>query len=115
MLNEKLLKEKDEVKEAMCNARKSMPDPIDYKEKVVRFRKALEALEDPERDAGFKNLLLKDCIERIDYNREKPERIKSQQVMYYDKERKRTRTKSPLKTGSSWTKPPIEIDVKLKV
>jgi hypothetical protein len=115
MLNEKILKEKDEVKEAMCNARKSMPDPIDYQEKVVRFKKALEALEDPERDAEDKNRLLKDCIERITYNREKPERIKSQQVMYYDKERKRTRTKSPLKTGGNWTKPPIDIDVKLKV
>ena len=54
-------------------------------------------------------------IERIDYNREKPQRIKSQQVMYYDKEKKRTRTKSPLHTGGNWTKPPIDIDVKLKV
>jgi hypothetical protein len=115
MLNEKLLKEKDEVKEAMCNARKSMPDPVDYQEKVVRFRKALEALEDPERDAEAKNRLLKDCIERIDYNRAKPERIKSQQVLYYDKEKKRTRHKSPLKTGGNWTSPPIDIDVKLKV
>ena len=115
MLNEKLLREKEEVKEAMCNARKSMPDPIDYQEKVVRFRKALEALEDSKMDAGAKNRLLKDCIERIDYNRAKPERIKSQQVMYYDKEKKRTRTKSPLKTGGNWTSPPIDIDVKLKV
>jgi hypothetical protein len=115
VLNEKLLKEKEEVKEAMCNARKSMPDPVDYQEKVVRFRKALEALEDPERDAEAKNRLLKDCIERIDYNRAKPERIKSQQVLYYDKEKKRTRHKSPLKTGGNWTSPPIDIDVKLKV
>ena len=115
MLNEKLLKEKEEVKEAMCNARKSMPDPIDYQEKVVRFRKALEALEDPEKDAETKNRLLKDCIERIDYNRERPERIKSQKVLYYDKEKKRTRTKSSLKTGGNWTNPPIDIDVKLKV
>ena len=115
MLNEKLLKEKEEVKEAMCNARKSMPDPVDYQEKVVRFRKALEALEDTERDAGDKNRLLKDCIERIDYNREKPERIKSQQEYYYDKKTKRTRKKSPLKTGGNWTNPPINIDVKLKV
>ena len=115
MLNEKLLKEKDEVKEAMCNARKSMPDPIDYGEKVVRFRKALEALEDPERSAEDKNRLLKDCIERITYSREKPERIKSQQVYYYDKEQKRTRKKSPLKSGGNWTTPPIDIDVKLKV
>ena len=115
MLNEKLLKEKEEVKEAMCTARKSMPDPVDYQEKVVRFRKALEALEDPERDAESKNRLLKDCIERITYNREAPQRIKSQQVLYYDKEKKRTRHKSPLKTGGNWTSPPIDIDVKLKV
>jgi predicted RNase H-like HicB family nuclease len=115
MLNEKLLKEKEEVKEAMCNARKSMPDPVDYQERLVRFKKAFDALEDPEADAESKNRLLKDCIERIDYNRAKAERVKSQKVMYYDKERKRTRTKSPLKTGGNWTTQPIEIDVKLKV
>ncbi len=114
-LNEKLLREKDEVKEAMCNARKSMPDPVDYKEKLTRFQTALDALLDPKKDAEEKNRLLKACIDRIDYNREKPERIKSQQVMYYDKEKKRTRTKSPLKTGGNWTTPPIDIDVKLKV
>ena len=115
MLNEKLLKEKDEVKEAMCNARKSMPDPIDYGEKVVRFRKALDALEDTERSAADKNRLLKDCIERIDYKRERPERAKSQQSFYYDKEKKRTRVKSPLPTGANWIKAPIDINVKLKV
>ena len=115
MLNEKLLKEKEEVKEAMCNARKSMPDPIDYEEKRFRFQEALDALTDPEVDAEKKNILLKACIDRIVYNREKPERIESQQVLYYDKEKKRTTHKSPLKTGGNWTKPPIDIDVKLKV
>lgn len=115
VLNEKLLKEKEEVKEAMCNARKSMPDPVDYKEKLFRFKEALDTLLDPDADAQLKNRLLKDCIERIDYNREKPERIKSQQVYYYDKESKRTRKKSPLNTGGNWTSPPIELDVKLKV
>lgn len=114
-LNEKLLKEKDEVKEAMCNARKSMPAPVDYQAKLYRFKEALDALLDPEVDAQRKNRLLKDCIERIDYKREKPERIKSQQVYYYDKEKKRTRKKSPLNTGGNWTSPPIELDVKLKV
>lgn len=115
MLNEKLLKEKEEVMEAMCNARKSMPDPIDYEEKIQRFSDALNALLDPNVDAQKKNRLLKACIERITYNREAPQRTKSQQVMYYDKERKRTRTKSPLKTGGNWTSSPIEIDVILKV
>ena len=119
MLNEKLLKEKEEVKEAMCNARKSMPDPIDYQEKVVRFRKALEALEDPERDAESKNRLLKDCIERIDYNRARPERIKNPEKRTKKNGRADGKGKSlkpnPLKTGGSWTTPPIDIDVKLKV
>ena len=114
-LNERLLKEKEEVKEAMCNARKSMPEPVDYQAKIYRFTEALNALLDPDVDAAKKNRLLKDCIERIDYNREAPQRIKSQKVMYYDKEQKRTRTKSPLPTGGNWTSPPIELDVKLKV
>lgn len=114
-LNEKLLKEKEEVQQALCAAYESMPEPVDYEEKIVMFKDALEALQNPEVDAATKNRLLKACIERIDYSREKPQRIKSQQVRYYDKEKKQTRYKSPLKTGGNWTNPPIEIDVKLKV
>lgn len=114
-LNEKLLKEKDEVKEAMCNARKSMPDPVDYREKLVRFQDALDALLDPDAPVDRKNKLLKACIDRIEYKREKPQRIKSQQVLYYDKQKKRTRHKSPLNTGGNWTKPTIDLDVKLRV
>jgi hypothetical protein len=114
-LNAKLLKDKEEVQEALCNAKKSMPDPVDYEEKLLRFKDALNTLRDPEADAAEKNKLLKACIERIDYSREQPERIKSQQIRYYDKEQKRTRYKSPLPTGGNWTNPPIELDVKLKV
>ena len=114
-LNEKLLKEKEEVQQALCAAYESMPEPVDYEEKVKMFKDALEALQNPEVDAATKNRLLKACIERIDYSREKPQRIKSQQVRYYDKELKKTRCKSPLNTGGNWTNPPIEIDVKLKV
>ena len=115
MLNEKLLKEKSEVMEAMCEARKSAPAPVDYEEKMQRFSNALEALLDPERSAQEKNKLLKACIERIEYNRRAPERTKSQQILVYDKEIKRTRHVSPLQTGGNWTTYPIEIDVKLKV
>ena len=114
-LNEKLLKEKDEIQQALCKAYESMPEPVDYEEKVKKFRDALNALKDPDVDAQTKNRLLKACIERIDYSRDKPERIKSKQVRYYDKEQKRTRYKSPLNTGGNWTTPPIELDVKLKV
>ena len=114
-LNERLLKEKEEVQQALCKAYESMPEPVDYEEKVSKFRDALEALQDPDADPEHKNNLLKACIERITYTREKPQRIKSQQVKYYDKELKKTRHTSPLNTGGNWTQPPIELDVKLKV
>ena len=116
-LNERLLKEKEEVKEAMCNARKSMPDPVDYREKLVKFQDALDTLLDPEVDAEKKNRLLKACIERIEYKREAPQRILNSEKR--TKKNGRDKTKSlkpnPLKSGASWTNPPIEIDVKLKV
>jgi len=114
-LNEKLLKEKEEVRQSLCKAQESMPEPVDYEDKIKHFSDALAALRNPNADAAEKNKLLKRCIHRIEYNRDKPERIKSQQVRYYDKEQKRTRWKSPLNTGGNWTTPPIELDVKLKV
>lgn len=114
-LNEKLLAEKEEVRQALCKAYESMPEPVDYQEKLMRFRDALNALLDPNVDAQKKNTLLKQCIERIEYHREKPVRMESQQVRYYDKEQKKTRWKSPLKTGGNWTSPPMELDVRLKV
>lgn len=114
-LNEKLLKEKEEVQQALCKAYESMPEPVDYAEKIVQFKDALTALQDENVEAEVKNKLLKNCIERIEYSREKPQRVKSQQVRYYDKEQKKTRYKSPLQTGGNWTAPPIELDVKLKV
>lgn len=114
-LNEKLLQEKEEVRQALCKAYESMPEPVDYEEKLKKFNDALAALRDPNADAQTKNKLLKACIEKIVYSRETPQRIKSQQVRYYDPKRMQTRYKSPLKTGGNWTSPPIELDVKLKV
>ena len=114
-LNEKLLKEKDEVHQALCKAYESMPEPVNYEEKIKLFSDALAALRNPNVDAVEKNKLLKRCISRIEYSRDKPERIASKQVKYYDKELKKTRHKSPLNRGGNWTSPPIELDVKLKV
>lgn len=114
-LNEKLQKEKAEVQEALRKAYESMPTSVNYEEKLVKFKDALEALRDPNKDATHKNRLLKDCIDSIIYKRDKAVRLQSQQVRYYDKERKRTRLKSPLHTGGNWTRPPIELEVKLKV
>ncbi len=107
VLNERLLKDKEEVQQALCKAYESMPEPIDYEEKAAKFREALEALKSPDVDAATKNSLLKACIERIDYKRDKPERIKR------DKGKaKGTQFES---SGGRWTNPPIYIDVKLKV
>lgn len=115
VLNEKLLKEKEEVRQALCKAYESMPEPVDYAEKLRSFQDALDALSDPDADAVKKNKLLKACIERITYSRERAVRIPSQQVRYYDPVQKKTRNRSPLNTGGNWTTPPIELDVKLKV
>lgn len=106
-LNEKLLKEKEEVQQALCNAYESMPDPVDYEEKLLKFKDALEALKNPEADAAKQNRLLKACIDRIEYKRDKPERLKKEPG-----EKKGTRFKT---TGGKWTSPPIELDIKLRV
>ena len=114
-LNENLLKEKEEINQALCKAYESMPEPVDYQEKIARFQDALDALRNPDVDAQTKNTLLKKCIDRIIYKRDKPERTRSQKVLYYDRERKKTYQKSPLKVGGNWTSPPIELDIQLKV
>lgn len=106
-LNAKLLKEKEEVQQALCKAYESMPDPVDYEEKLHRFKDALEALKDPEADAAKQNRLLKACIDKIEYKRDKPERIKKEPG-----EKKGTRFKT---AGGRWTEPPIELDIKLRV
>lgn len=100
LLNEKLLKEKEEVRNALEKAYAEMPQQIDYNEKIVRFKAALEALEDPLTSAAEKNRLMKNCIERIDYYRIKPERS----------------NKGTDKVNSAgWISSPIELNVKLKV
>lgn len=99
-LNEKLLKEKEEVRKSLENAYEAMPQPIDYNEKIVRFKAALEALENPLSSASEKNRLLKNCIERIEYYRMKPERSK--------------KAAKPL-NAAGWASAEIELDVKLRV
>lgn len=91
-LNAKLLAEKEEVRQALCKAHEAVPEPVDYSEKVKTFQDALDAMRDPEADAQEKNRLLKACIERIEYYRERPQR-----------------------GSGKWSNPPIELDVRLRV
>lgn len=112
-LNEKLQKEKDEVQQALRKAYESMPEPVDYQERITRFKEALSALRDPEIDAQRKNRLLKECIERIDYSRDKPQRLRSTTKRVTINGRRIKLDALPI--GGSWTSPPVEINVKLKV
>ena len=70
-LNEKVLLEKETVIQALEDAKQNMPTVEDYTERLMRFTDALEALENPNAPAQLKNKLLKACIERIVYKREK--------------------------------------------
>lgn len=103
-LNAKLLNEKEEVQQALCAARASMPAPVDYEEKAHNFREALAALRNPAVNAEEKNRLLKACIERITYSRDELIRLKDENGKYLQGQR-----------GGVWNNPPMKIDVKLRV
>lgn len=70
-LNEKVLQEKADVQQALCLARDSLPEPVDYEKKKALFSDALELLKDPDAPALEQNMLLKKCIDHIEYYREK--------------------------------------------
>lgn len=112
-LNENLLRDKEEIKNALCKAKASMPDPVDYEERLHRFQDALDALNDDSMPVEMKNKLLKACIERIEYDREKPSRLKSnaKRVTVNGKRIK----PDGLPRGGNWTKTPINLDVTLKI
>lgn len=68
-LNRQTLQEIDEVQQALCTAKDAVPEPIDLQQKLFTFQSALDAMLDPDASAREKNALLKECIERIDYDR----------------------------------------------
>ena len=104
-LNEKLRKEKEEVKKALCEAYESMPQPVDYKEKVLKFTDAVAMLRDPNISADAKNQYLKDIIERIDYERPQTVRITKSNSERYG---------IPTGRGAQYYRPPYKISITLK-
>ena len=112
-LNEKLLKEKEEIKNALCKAKEAMPEPVDYEERLQRFQEALDALNNEDVTIPTQNKLLKGCFDRIEYHREKPQRkISGAKRVMVNGRRIRP---NGLPVGGNWTETPIELDVKLKV
>ena len=69
-LNEKVLKRKAEVIEGLCAAKDNEPEHIDYDAKRETFKTALDTMKDPKATPLQKNIILKDCIEKIVYSRE---------------------------------------------
>lgn len=104
-LNEKLLKEKEEIKKALCEAYESMPQPVDYREKIVKFTDVLGMLKDPNISAEIKNQYLKDIIERIDYERPQTVRITKANSAHYG---------IPTGRGAQYYRPPYKLSITLK-
>lgn len=105
-LNAKLQQEKEVLGHALCELYESKPMPVNYEERLATFREALAALRDPDESAKVKNALLKQCIDRMIYTRERPERLKRAPGEKHG---------TTLQVGGGWTSPPIELDVRLKL
>lgn len=100
-LHGELIQDREDIDTALCTARKSMPEPVDYEEKLYLFKDALEKLQDESASPKEKNELLKACIERIVYKKPRPKRG--------------SRAKNDKNNIKGWTSQPFELDVQLRV
>lgn len=105
-LNEKLLKEKKEIKKALEKAEDSIPRQIDYKERTTKFTEALKALDDKKLSAEIKNQYLKDIIDRIDFDRPQNIKITKENMHEFGYEK--------LSRKDVFHTPPYKISIKLK-
>ena len=104
-LNEKVLKEKEAVREALCKAEASMPEPVDYRERVMKFTDAVRILRDPNVSAKIKNQYLKDIVDRIDYERPPNVRITKANAAKYG---------TTTAKGMKFHQEPFKLTMKLK-
>lgn len=52
---------------ALEQAKLSAPKPVDYAKKIKQFNDCINALKNSEMSAPEKNILLRNCVKRIDY------------------------------------------------
>lgn len=104
-LNEKVLREKAEVSKSLDKAKDSVPQPVDYKDELLKFKDALKALKDPEVPAKVKNQYLKRIIDKIEYERGETVRITKENAKEYNIDTSK---------GLQWYTPPYKIKLKLK-
>lgn len=70
--NHKLRAKMDECQAAIYRTRSTMPDQVDYAERVATLREAIRLLKDPDVPALDKNKFLKTIVERIEYKSAAP-------------------------------------------
>lgn len=104
-LNEKVLKEKEEVNKALEKAKDSAPKHINYREELIKTKDALRILEDPELDAKTKNQYLKTVIDKIVYERDPIIRITKDNAEKHN---------ADLSKGMQYYTPPYKITIELK-
>ena len=105
VLNEKVLREKSEINKALDKAKDSMPKPVDYRDEMMKFKDALDALESDDVDAKTKNQYLKVIIDKIEYERGATVRITKENAKEYGMD---------VSKGLKWYTPPYKISMKLK-
>lgn len=71
-LNDPVVAEIQELDMALSEARDATPEPLDLQDKITTFRATLDALLNPDTPVKELNTLLKACIKRITYNRDRP-------------------------------------------
>ena len=104
-LNERLLKEKEEVKKSLDKAKESVPQQVNYKDQILQFTDAVNALEDPNINARLKNEYLKNIIDRIELHRPPSIKINPENIHLYKEEAKQKKL---------FHTEPYELRIKLK-
>ena len=89
-------KQKQDVQSMIAEA-ESIPKPIDYQERIVTFHETVSAITDESIPAQTTNALLKSCIRRITYSREKGERVPG------------------TKAKGGWTVRPMRLQIELNI
>ena len=104
-LNEKVLKEKEEVNKALTKAKDSAPKHINYRDELIKTKDALRILEDAELDAKTKNQYLKRVIEKMVYERDPIVQITKENAEKYNMKSAK---------GTKYYTPPYKITIELK-
>ena len=58
----------EEIKKQIQAAKAAAPEPVDYKEKIVKLHELIDCIKNPDIDAKAKNIFIKSMIDYIEYD-----------------------------------------------